>query len=320
VAKAPWIVVSLTRHGATAVAVALAVATLAFVAVRLAPGDLAYRVAAARYGDRFTFEYAEEIRTLAGLDQPVAIQYLRWIGSVFTGDLGRSIVTNRPVVDELMQGFGPTAVVIGLGTGIALLVSLLVGTAAGLRPDGLFDRTCLVMSAAISSIPPYLIGMVLILAFAIRLQWLPAAGSTLSGYAVLPAATLAIAHAPGLIRVVRNAVVRTAGDFYITYGRIKGQSWTRIVVFHALRPTLVPVTAYLGPSVANLLGGLIVADVLFNLDGIGSQFVDSVLSADIPMALGGGLVLGLFVVLVNGATDILMKLIDPREFTPELRV
>jgi peptide/nickel transport system permease protein len=320
VPKAPWIVVSLIRHGITAAVVALIVATLAFVAVRLAPGDLAYRVAAARYGDRFSVQYAEEIRAAAGLDQPLAIQYLRWIGSVFSGELGRSIVTNRPVFDELMRGFGPTGLVIGLGAGLALLVSLLAGTAAGLRPDGLFDRTCLAMSAAIASIPPYLIGMVLILAFAIRLQWLPAAGSSLSGYAVLPALTLAIAHAPGLIRVVRNAVVRTAGDFYVTYGRIKGQSWVRIVMFHALRPTLVPVTAYFGPSVANLLGGLIVADVLFNLDGIGSQFVGSVLAADIPMALGAGLVLGLSVVLVNGATDILIRLLDPRAFSAEFRV
>jgi peptide/nickel transport system permease protein len=319
VPKTPWIVVSLSRHAITAVAVALAVATLAFVAVRMAPGDLAYRLAAARYGDRFTFEYAEEIRALAGLDQPLAIQYLRWIGAVFSGDFGRSIVTNRPVVGELMHGLGPTALVFGLGKGIALLVSLLIGTAAGLRPDGPFDRTCLAVSAAISSIPAYLIGMGLILAFAIRLQWLPAAGSSMSGYAVLPAVTLAIAAAPGLARVARNAVVRTAGDFYVTYGRIKGQSWARIVVFHALRPTLVPVIAYFGPSVANLLGGFIVVDVLFNLDGIGSQFVDSVLAADIPMALGGGLVLGLFVVLVNGATDILMKLLDPREFSPERR-
>jgi peptide/nickel transport system permease protein len=319
VPKVPWIVVSLVRHGLTAFAVAFAVATLAFVAVRLAPGDLAYRIATARYGDGFTFKYAEELRVLAGLDQPLAMQYLRWIGSVFSGDFGRSIVSNRPVVDELLQGLGPTALVFGLGKGIALLASLLIGTAAGLRPDGFFDRTCLTVSAAISSIPPYLIGMVLILVFAIRLQWLPASGSSMSGYAILPAVTLAIATTPDLARVVRNSVVRTAGDFYITYGRIKGQSWARIMAFHALRPTLVPVVAYFGPSVANLLGGLIVVDVLFNLDGIGSQFVDSVLAADVPMALGSGLVLGLFVVLVNGATDILMKLLDPREFSPELR-
>jgi peptide/nickel transport system permease protein len=318
VPKVPWIVVSLTRHGITAVVVALIVATLAFVAVRLAPGDLAYRVAAARYGDRFNVQYAEEIRAAAGLDQPVAVQYLRWIGSVFSGDFGRSIVTNRPVFEELMRGFGPTALVIGLGAGLALVVSLLLGTAAGLRPDGPFDRACLALSAAISSIPPYLIGMALIFAFAIRLQWLPAAGSSLGGYAVLPALTLMIAHASGLIRVVRNAVARTAGDFYVTYGRIKGQSWARIAVFHALRPTMVPVIAYFGPSVANLLGGLVVADVLFNLDGIGSQFIGSVLAADIPMALGVGLILGLFVVLVNGMTDVLIKLLDPRAFAPEL--
>lgn len=112
--------------------------------------------------------------------------------------------------------------------------------------------------------------------FAITLRWLPAAGNNLSGYTILPSCTLALALLPDLSRVARNAVVRTLQDFYPTYGRIKGQSWARIVFGHALRPTLVPIVAYFGPLVAHTIGGLVVIDVLFSLDGLGTRLIDSV--------------------------------------------
>jgi peptide/nickel transport system permease protein len=119
---------------------------------------------------------------------------------------------------------------------------------------------------------------------------------------------------PELSRVARNAVVRTMQDFYPTYGRLKGQSWLRVVFAHALRPTLVPVIAYFGPLVAHTIGGLVVIDVLFNLDGLGTQLIDSVLAGDIPMAMGAGLLIGISVVVVNGISDIAVQLLDPRLF------
>ncbi|MGY3617986.1 ABC transporter permease [Bradyrhizobium sp. USDA 10063] len=304
---------SVTRHAAAAIGVALVVATLAFIGTQSLRGDIAMRVAEARYGDAITFALADDIRRHAGLDQGVLAQYVRWIGSIAAGNLGRSIVSNRPVVEELGRGLAPTLTVIGLAVPLAVILSGAIGFLAGVNKGGPVDRLMLVVAAFLSSIPAFLTGALLVTVFAIKLQWFPVAGTNLSLYFVLPALTLAIALVPDLSRITRNAVVRTLRDFYVTYGRVKGQSWLRIVFVHALRPTLVPVVAYLGPLVAHMVGGMIIVDVLFNLGGLGSILVESVLASDIPLALGAGLLIGVSVVVINGLTDVAVKVLDPRD-------
>jgi peptide/nickel transport system permease protein len=301
-------------HLLAAVAVAIAVATLAFVAVQTAPGDVAFRIAEAHYGERISLQTVEQVRKATGLDQPIIVQYGRWVASALTGQLGRSMVSGREVIPEVWRSFRTTLSVAAIGVGLALVSSMVIGFAAGMRRDSVIDRGFLVVSAILSSAPSFLLGIMLITIFAIALQWLPAAGNNLPGYAILPSCTLALALLPDLSRVARNAVVRTMQDFYPTYGRIKGQSWLRIILGHALRPTLVPVIAYFGPLVAHTIGGLVVIDVLFNLDGLGTQLIDSVLAADIPLAMGAGLLIGISVVAVNGISDIAVRLLDPRLF------
>ncbi|KJF65222.1 MULTISPECIES: ABC transporter permease [Rhizobium/Agrobacterium group] len=301
-------------HLVAAAGVAFAVASLAFVAVQMAPGDIAFRVAEARYGERISLQTVDQARQMTGLDQPVILQYGRWVGSVFTGQLGRSMISGREVTPEVWQSFQTTMSIAIIGVSVALVLSLMVGFAAGMRQDSIFDRGFLVVSAVLSSVPSFLLGIILITIFAIGMRWLPAAGNNLPGYAILPSCTLALALLPELSRVVRNAVVATMQDFYPTYGRIKGQSWLRIIFTHALRPTLVPVIAYFGPLVAHTIGGLVVIDVLFNLDGLGTRLIDSVLAADIPMAMGAGLLIGISVVAINGISDVTVRLLDPRLF------
>ncbi|OCC05555.1 hypothetical protein BA190_08785 [Labrys sp. WJW] len=295
-----------------ALGVALAVASLAFVAAQTAPGDIAFRIAEARYSERLSLQAVDQARQVAGLDRPIIVQYGWWIGSALTGQLGRSMVSGREVATEIWRSFQTTANVAIIGVGAALVLSLAIGFAAGMRRDGIVDRGFLLVSAILSSVPSFLLGIILITTFAISLRWLPAAGHHQPGYSILPSATLALALLPDLSRVARNAVVRTMQDFYPTYGRIKGQSWLRITFMHALRPTLVPVIAYFGPLVAHTIGGLVVIDVLFNLDGLGTQLIDSVLAADIPMAMGAGLLIGIGVVVVNGFSDVTVQLLDPR--------
>jgi peptide/nickel transport system permease protein len=301
-------------HLLAAVAVAIAVATLAFVAVQTAPGDVAFRIAEAHYGERISLQTVEQVRKATGLDQPIIVQYGRWVASALTGQLGRSMISGREVIPEVWRSFRTTLSVAAIGVGLALVSSMVIGFAAGMRRDSVIDRGFLVVSAILSSAPSFLLGIMLITIFAIALQWLPAAGNNLPGYAILPSCTLALALLPDHSRVARNAVVRTMQDFYPTYGRIKGQSWLRIILGHALRPTLVPVIAYFGPLVAHTIGGLVVIDVLFNLDGLGTQLIDSVLAADIPLAMGAGLLIGISVVAVNGISDIAVRLLDPRLF------
>lgn len=313
------IVGSLIGHMLAVVGVAVAVATLAFIAVQAAPGDVAFRVAEARYGERLTLRSVEQAREATGLDRPIIVQYGRWVGSVLSGRLGRSMLSGREVAPEVWRSFLTTLNIAALGVGLALVLSMVIGFAAGMRRDSLVDRGFLVVSAVLSSVPSFLLGIILITIFAIGLRWLPAAGNNLPGHAVLPSCTLALALLPDLSRVARNAVARTMQDFYPTYGRIKGQGWPRIVFGHALRPTLVPVIAYFGPLMASTIGGLVVIDVLFNLDGLGTQLIDSVLAADIPMAMGAGLLVGISVVVVNGIADIAVQLLDPRLFASRPR-
>ncbi|MBS7705669.1 ABC transporter permease [Chelatococcus asaccharovorans] len=306
-------------HVLAAIGVAIAVATLAFIAVQAAPGDVAFRIAEARYGERISLQTVDRARQATGLDQPIIVQYGRWVGSAMTGQLGRSMVSGRQVATEVWRSFQTTLSIAVVGVSLALVASLAIGFAAGMRRDGLVDRIFLVVSAVLSSVPSFLLGIILITIFAIGLRWLPAAGNNRPGYFILPACTLALALLPDLSRVARNAVVRTMQDFYPTYGRIKGQSWLRIVFAHALRPTLVPVIAYFGPLVAHTIGGLVVIDVLFNLDGLGTRLIDSVLAADIPMAMGAGLLIGISVVVVNGIADIAVQVLDPRLFNAQPR-
>lgn len=301
-------------HLLAAAGVALAVASLAFVAVQMAPGDIAFRVAEARYGERISLQTVDQARQATGLDQPIILQYGRWVSSAFTGQLGRSMISGREVAPEVWRSFQTTFSIAIIGVSLALALSLPIGFAAGMRRDSIVDRGFLVVSAVVSSVPSFLLGIVLITIFAIGLRWLPAAGNNLPGYAILPSCTLALALLPELSRVVRNAVVRTMQDFYPTYGRIKGQSWLRIIFGHAMRPTLVPVIAYFGPLVAHTIGGLVVIDVLFNLEGLGNRLIESVLAADIPMAMGAGLLIGVSVVVINGLSDITVRLLDPRLF------
>jgi peptide/nickel transport system permease protein len=308
------IATAILGHLLAAAGVALAVASLAFVALQMAPGDVAFRIAEARSGERISLRTVEEARLVTGLDQPIIVQYARWVGSALTGQLGRSMVSGRQVTTEVWRSFRTTLNIAAIGVSLALVCSLIIGFAAGMRRDGLIDRGVLVVSAVLSSVPSFLLGIILITIFAIILRWLPAAGLSLPGYVILPSCTLALALLPELSRVARNAVVRTMQDFYPTYGRIKGQSWLRIILVHALRPTLVPVIAYIGPLVAHTVGGLVVIDVLFNLDGLGTRLIDSVIAADVPMAMGTGLLIGVSVVVINGISDIAVQLLDPRLF------
>ena len=304
-------------HVLAAVGVAIAVATLAFIAVQAAPGDVAFRIAEAHYGERISLQTVDEVRQATGLDQPIIVQYGRWVASALTGQLGRSMISGRQVAPEVWRSFRTTLSIALIGVSLALIFSMVIGFCAGMRRDSAVDRGFLVVSAVLSSVPSFLLGIILITIFAIVLRWLPAAGNNIPGYAILPSCTLALALLPDLSRVARNAVVRTMQDFYPTYGRIKGQSWMRIILGHALRPTLVPVIAYFGPLLANTIGGLVVIEVVFNLDGLGTQLIDSVLSADIPMAMGAGLLIGISVVVVNGISDIAVRLLDPRLFVPK---
>jgi peptide/nickel transport system permease protein len=297
--------------------VALAIATLCFAALQAMPGDLALRVAAARYGeDQLSNAMIDEVRHASGLDRPVLVQYACWLGAAATGSVGRSLVTDRPVFDEIMPRLRVTLLVGALGMLMALLLAVPAGTAAGCTAGSRLDRAVVALAALLASVPSFVLGSLFVAIVAVRLHWLPVAGSDTAASLILPALALGCAMAPGLSRVVRHGVATAAGAPYTRFARMRGVARWRVAFAVAARPALVPMLAYFPVLAMQFLEGFVAIELVFNLDGIGSLLVRSLLARDIPVVMTVGILLAVMLALVTAATDIALRLVDPRLGSP----
>lgn len=293
--------------------VAALVATGCFAGVQALPGDLALHAAAARYGeDRVTAGNVELLRRQAGLDQPVMAQYAAWMGRLALGDPGRSVLTGKPVLDELAPRLGVTLQVGAAAAVLTLLLALPLGIAAGLTPGGQVDRGVAVLAALVASVPSFVAGTLLVALLAVRLRWLPTSGMGPPAHLVLPAVTLALALLPGLARVVRHAVAGAAHAPYTVFARMRGVPGWQVALHVAARPALVPVAAYLPVLAMNLIEGFVTVELVFNLDGVGTLLVRSLLGRDLPVVMGAGIAFVLLMAAANALTDVLLHLLDPR--------
>jgi peptide/nickel transport system permease protein len=309
----PALVRVFVTRTAQAIGTAWAVATLCFVLLHAIPGDLALRVATARLGeDRVTSESADRIRHETGLDRPLTRQYADWIGHLALGDFGRSLVSGKPVGAELAYHATYTIALGATGWLLSWALALPIGVAAGFRPDGALDRAVMVVSAALSSVPSFLLGLGLVSAFALTLRWLPAAGSGGASHMVLPALTLALGLAAFSARVVRNAVMGTRAAFFMTFVRIKGLAAGRAFLVHGLRNAAVPVATFAAVQFIYVMDGFVVIETLFAYPGLGSFLVKSLLARDVPVITGAGLVIGIAFALINLAADLACLALDPR--------
>ncbi|WP_158743110.1 ABC transporter permease, partial [Acidisphaera sp. L21] len=264
--------------------VALAVATLCFVALQAMPGDQAVRVAVGRYGQgALTDATLAQIRHTTGLDRPVLAQYAAWIGDAATGRFGRSLVTDRPVMQDIAPRFRVTLLVGTLGVLVALMLAVPAGLAAGMAPGSGLDRRVASAAALLASVPSFVVGSLMVAVFAIRLHWLPVAGSDSPRSLVLPAVALACSLAPGLARIVRHGVAGAMAAPYSTFARMRGVASWRVALHVVARPALVPILSYAPVLAMQFLEGFIAIELLFNLDGIGLLLVRSLLAGDIPV-------------------------------------
>lgn len=293
--------------------VAWMVGTLTFVLTRTLPGDMAYRIAAGRYGhDMVNSAAAEAVRAELALEQPALTAYFGWLWDLVQFDLGRSLVSGAPVVHELWHQLGHS---LGLAASAVLLSLLLgppLGLAAGLRPGGALDRTSEVAASVLRALPPFAVGLLLILLFSVTLGWLPAAGHGRTAHSVLPALTLALALAAVSSRVARNAMADVSQSAYYAFSRTKGLSERLSFLRHGLRNAAVPVIAYLGVQFVTLIEGVVVVETLFAWPGIGHALVHAIVARDVPMIQGTALVMGLLFVALNTLVDIVCHLLDPR--------
>ncbi|QJE01594.1 ABC transporter permease [Massilia forsythiae] len=293
--------------------VALLVGTLCFFMTRLLPGDMAYRIAAGRYGyDMVTSAAAEAVRLELGLDRPWPAALAEWWGRLLRLDLGVSQVTSEPVLREIARQLGPTLRLSLLATALSLLIGPPLGVLAGLQPGGLLDRATLGVSTVLRALPSFLLGLVLVLLFSVRLGALPAAGHDDHGSIVLPALTLALGMAAVSCRVARDAMVRVRGSAYFAFALTKGLTMRQALLRHGLRNVAAPVVAYLGVQLVVLVEGVVLVETIFAWPGIGHALVHAIFGRDVPMIQGTALVLGLLFVLFNALVDAACALIDPR--------
>jgi peptide/nickel transport system permease protein len=279
-----------------------------FAIVRLIPGDPARLLA----GDFATEQIVDELRAKWRLNDPLPVQYATYVGGLVRGDFGRSISTSTPILPELTERFLRTLELAVAG----ILVSIVIGGAAGIvsavRRSSLIDYAATALALTGISTPIFWSGLLLILLFSVRLEWLPAGGTGTLRHLVLPALSLGLFGAGVLARQTRSGMLEVLGQDFVRTARAKGLPERVVVVKHALKNALIPVVTVLGDQFGRLLGGAILTETVFAWPGMGRYLIESISQRDYPAVQGAILVFAAAVVLINLLVDLSYGMLDPR--------
>lgn len=294
---------------ALSVIVIFGVSVLVFSMLHLVPGD----PVVVMLSEQSSTQDAQALRHELGLDQPLYVQYGRYVDRVLHGDLGRSIRLRRPVLELIAVRFPNTLQLAVASLGLATMVGVAVGTMSAARRGRVSDYVSMAGALVGVSLPSFWLGLMLIFLFGLRLRWLPIAGNQ-DGLAsiVLPAVTLATVPTATIARLTRSGLLDVLGEDYIRTARAKGLRELSVVVNHALRNSIIPVITVVGVQFGVLLGGAIIVETVFAWPGIGRLLIDAVSARDFPLVQGIMLFISVGFVLVNLAADILYAYVDPR--------
>jgi peptide/nickel transport system permease protein len=237
---------------------------------------------------------------------------LSWWRDLIQLNLGNSLVSGEPVLHELAHELGNTLQLAGVALLLSALIGVPLGMLAGSRPGGVIDRGTLALAVLLRALPPFVLGLVLIVVFAVQVSALPAAGHGAPSHIVLPALTLASPLAALSCRVARDAMVSVGQSAYFAFALTKGLSQRQALLRHGLRNVGVPVVAYLGVQMVVLVEGVVIVETLFAWPGIGHALVHAIFGRDVPMIQGTALAMGLLFVLFNALIDVACHTIDPR--------
>jgi len=300
-------------RAAQALIVAALIGVLTFLMMRALPGDIAFRIAAGRYGyDAVNAAAAEAVRQELNLDQSALAAFFQWFGDLLRLDFGRSVISGRPVVEEIRHQLGASLQLAGAALAISLFIGPPLGVLAGLRAGGWLDRSLLVVSTALRSVPQFMLGLLLIVIVSIQLRWLPPAGYGQVAHFILPATTLALGLAAVSARVARDAMAGVASSSYYAFGRWKGLDKGQVFRRHGLRNIGVPLVTFIGLQLVMLVEGVVVIESIFAWPGIGHALVHAIFGRDVPMVQATALMLGIGFVALNALVDLLTHWIDPR--------
>ncbi|MCX7158888.1 MAG: ABC transporter permease [Proteobacteria bacterium] len=297
--------------------IAISVTVVCFSLVYLAPGD---PLSAILPSDA-SIELIEKLKKEYGLDKPIPVQYVIWLGKALIGDLGTSIATGRPVSSEIGRAISNTLVLAFFGSAIGFSLGLAFGTIAGYKQGSWIDKTVTGIAVAGVSVPHYWLGMVLVIIFSVILGWLPAMGAGPSGewawdlehikHVLLPAITISVIPTAIVTRTVRALVADILGREFVTALRAKGLT-DRGVFIHVVKNAAPTSLAVMGVQLGYLMGGSILVETVFSWPGTGFLLNTAIFQRDIPLLQGTILVLALFFVGLNLVVDLIQTALDPR--------
>lgn len=293
--------------------VAWSVGTVTFILMRLIPGDMAYRIAAGRYGyDYVTADAAASVRDELGLDRSGFEMYFQWLWDLVHFNLGNSLVSGEPVINDIAHQLGHSLLLAAVATFISLLIAIPIGIYCGQRANKFGDQFGLFTSIALKAQPVFLIGLVLVIVFSLHLRWLPVAGFGEAKFIVLPAFALALSLAAMSNRMIRNSTLNVLRSPYFQFARLKGLSQEQAFQRHAPLNIALPVIAFIAIQAVSLIEGIIMIESLFSWPGIGHALSHAIFRRDIPMIQGSALIMGLMFVFINTLIDLLQYWLDPR--------
>lgn len=294
----------------------LLVSVILFVLINLLPGDAAMGMVTEGASE----DYVNRVRAEMGLDKPPVTRYFDWLIGIFRGDLGKSLISNQLVSVKIAQRLPVTLEFTFVAMVISILIAVPLGILSAVRRGSIFDTIGSFVSMLGIAMPPFWLGMLLVLLFSVTLNALPASGFVSFAQdplqnlrcVIMPAASIGVAFAATVMRQTRSALLEVMQQDYVTTAYAKGLKGRVVIWKHALRNALIPVVTVITMQIGRLIGGAVVTETVFALPGIGREIVDAILSRDYPVVMGMILVVAALVVVTNTLVDVLYILIDPR--------
>jgi ABC-type dipeptide/oligopeptide/nickel transport system permease component len=298
----------IVRRLALSIPTLIGVMIVVFLLLYVAPGDPVQDMV----GERADAETIARLRKELHLDEPILKQFTLYAGGVLRGDLGKSYITQRPIIRDIRERFPKTLLLAGSAMFLASVLGITIGVLSARNPGGWFDRLSLGFAYLGISFPVYWVGLILILIFAVTLKWLPPSGYGGIKYLILPALALGSRSIAFLARVTRSAMLDVLGGDFVRTARAKGLKERTVIVRHALRNALIPIVTVLGLDFGYYLTGSILTETIFSWPGIGRYVVNAISRRDLPAINGSVLFLSVVFVLVNLLTDLAYAKADPR--------
>lgn len=317
------------------VPVLVGVTLIVFILMNSIPGDpvLVMYGDPTSVGDTATPEELDRIREIYGLNDPLPMQYINWVGRILVGDFGQSIVTRTPVRDSILGRIPATLQLSAGALLVGLIVAIPLGIGAAVSKNGILDRVSLAVSSLTISVPNFWIALILIVLFSVYLGWLPTGGRPETGltrsfvlllqgewqlvwawirHSIMPVVSLSTTIIPPVIRITRYSMLEVLNSDYIRTARAKGLREYLVVYRHALRNALIPVTTIVGLQIAFLLSGAVLIETIFRWPGLGQLAYQSIQRQDYPVVQGTILVVAVIFATLNLSIDVLYAFIDPR--------